>query len=102
MKYRLQDDFDKVHGCVVVVIKDDIPHAWTFYLYLILFEETESRLIEGFKSAGEPYPSASGNTKCCSREGGLVVEQITNTTALGCCDDRLSQLLDRVPTALRR
>jgi hypothetical protein len=26
----------------------------------------------------KPYPSASGGTKCCSREGGLVVEQIAN------------------------
>ena len=26
----------------------------------------------------EPYPSASGGTKCCSREGRSVLEQITN------------------------
>jgi hypothetical protein len=31
-----------------------------------------------------------------------VLEQITNQTALGCPDDRLSPLLDRIPTALRR
>ena len=28
--------------------------------------------------SAKPYPSASGGTKCCSREGGLVVEQIAN------------------------
>ena len=49
----------------------------------------------------EPYPPASGGTKCCSREGRSVIEQITNIT-LGGRDDRLSPLLDRVPTALRR
>ena len=54
------------------------------------------------KIAEKPYPSASGGTKCCSREGRFVVEQITNITALGGRDDRLSPLLDRVPTALRR
>ena|SRR5438132_8477745 len=49
-----------------------------------------------------PYPSASGGTKCCSREGRFVVEQITNIIALGARDDRLSALLDRVPATLRR
>jgi uncharacterized protein YjbI with pentapeptide repeats len=28
----------------------------------------------------KPYPSASGGTKCSSREGRLVLEQITNLT----------------------
>ena len=27
----------------------------------------------------KPYPSASGAAKCCSRRGGFVLEQITNT-----------------------
>ena len=49
----------------------------------------------------EPYPCASGGTKCCSREGRFVIEQTTNMT-LGGHDDRLAPLLDRVPTALRR
>ena len=48
------------------------------------------------------YPSASGGTKCCSRGVCSVLEQITNITAPGGRDDRLSALLDRVPTALRR
>jgi hypothetical protein len=48
------------------------------------------------------YPSASGSTKCCSRGGGFVIEQITNMYASGGRDDRLSPLPDRVPTALRR
>ena len=30
--------------------------------------------------AEKPYPSASGGTKCCSREGRPVIEQITNIT----------------------
>src|SRR6266478_8756154 len=49
MKYRPQDEFDKIHGCVIVVINDDVPHAWSFYLYLVLFEEIDFRFIEGFK-----------------------------------------------------
>jgi hypothetical protein len=32
------------------------------------------------RSHGKPYPSASGDTKCSSREGRLVLEQITNLT----------------------
>jgi len=50
MKYRLQDEFDKIHGCVIVVIKDDIPHARTFYPDLIFFEEIELRFSDGFTS----------------------------------------------------
>jgi len=50
----------------------------------------------------KPYASASGSTKCCSREGRFVVERTANITAFGCPDDRLSPLLDRVPTALWR
>src|SRR6266404_3221649 len=49
MKYRLQDEFDKIYRCVIVVIKDDVPHARTFCLYLVLFEEIDFRFIEGFK-----------------------------------------------------
>src|SRR4029077_5736742 len=49
----------------------------------------------------KPYPSASGGTRCCSRERRFVLEQITNRTALGARDDRFSALLDRVPTAMR-
>ena len=48
MKYPLQNEFDKLHGCVVVVIKDNIPHAWTFFPNLIFFEEIESRFLDGF------------------------------------------------------
>src|SRR5271155_497335 len=50
MKYRLQNEFDKIHGCVIVVIDDDIPHAWTFRPYLIFFKKIESRLPDGFTS----------------------------------------------------
>jgi hypothetical protein len=52
MKYGLQNEFDKIHGRVIVVIEDDVPHAWAFCLYLILFEEIEFRFIEGFNSVG--------------------------------------------------
>src|SRR5262249_31663177 len=48
------------------------------------------------------YPSASGDAKCCSRECAFVLERITNITALGGHDDRLSALLARVPAALWR
>src|SRR5437763_6755769 len=50
MKYGLQNEFDKIHGCVIVVIEDDIPHAWAFRPYLILFKKIESRLPDGFTS----------------------------------------------------
>src|SRR3984893_4383702 len=48
MKYRLQDELDKIHRCVIVVIEYDIPHTRTFRLYFILFEEIESRFPDGF------------------------------------------------------
>ncbi len=41
MKYRLQNEFNKIHRCVIVVIKDDVPHARTLCLYPILVEEIE-------------------------------------------------------------
>src|ERR1700738_4986354 len=41
MKYRLQDEFYKIHWCIIVAIEDDIPHVWTFRLYLFPFEEIE-------------------------------------------------------------
>ena len=50
MKYLLQDEFDKIHGCVIVVIEHDVPHAWTFCLYLFFFEEIESRFPDGSNS----------------------------------------------------
>src|SRR5258708_32401044 len=50
MKYGLKDEFNKIHRCVVVVIEHDVPHTWTFYLYLILFEEIEFRFIDGCNS----------------------------------------------------
>jgi hypothetical protein len=50
MKYRLQNEFDKIHGCVIVVIDDDIPHARTFCLNLILFEKIEPWLSDRFNS----------------------------------------------------
>ena len=49
MKYGHQDEFDKLHGCVIVVVKDDVPHARAFWLNLILVEE-----IEMMKAAGVP------------------------------------------------
>src|SRR5271163_4509585 len=48
MKYRHQDEFDKIHWCVIVVIKDDVPHARAFWLNLIPFEKIESRFVDGF------------------------------------------------------
>jgi hypothetical protein len=50
VKHPLQDQFDKIHGRVIVVIKDDIPRARTFRLYLIFFEKIESRFLNGFNS----------------------------------------------------
>src|ERR1700680_2150702 len=49
MKYRFQDEFDKIHRCVIVVIEDDVPHARTLYPYLMLFEEIKSRFLDGLK-----------------------------------------------------
>src|SRR5438874_4771741 len=48
MKYGLQNEFDKIDGCVIVVIEDDIPHARTFCLHLVLVEEIESWFLDGF------------------------------------------------------
>src|SRR5580704_4599605 len=50
MKYGLQDKFDKIHGRVIVVIEDNVPHTRTLYFYLILFEEIESRFPDGSNS----------------------------------------------------
>src|SRR5712672_3613522 len=50
MKYRLQDEFDKIHGCVIIVIEDDVPHAWPFCLYLVPVEKIEFRFIDGYNS----------------------------------------------------
>jgi hypothetical protein len=50
MKYRLQDEFDKIHGCVIVVVEDDVPQMWTYRLYLIPIEEIELRFPGGFKA----------------------------------------------------
>jgi hypothetical protein len=46
-------EFDKIHRCVIVVVKDDVPHARTLCLYLILFEEIESRFIDVKCNAGQ-------------------------------------------------
>ena len=59
MKYRHKDEFDKVHRCVIVIIEDDIPHAWAFWLYLILFKEIESGLFAGSMRYGS-WPCESG------------------------------------------
>ena len=48
------------------------------------------------------YPSASGNAECCGDVGEFVVEQIANLLTVHGRYDRLSPLLDRVPTAFRR
>ena len=48
-----------------------------------------------------PYPSASGSPKCCSGEGGSLIERIRNITSVRGRYDRLSSLLDRVPTAFQ-
>src|SRR5271163_4003316 len=50
MKYRHQDEFDKLHRCVIIVIEDDVPHARAFWLNLILFEKVESRFVDRFSA----------------------------------------------------
>ena len=51
MKYRHQDEFDKIdHRCGIVIIEDDVPHAGTFSLYLILLYNIETSLMDGFKA----------------------------------------------------
>ena len=73
--------------------------AETEHRYAYDFETVENALEEaGFVE--KPYPSASGSPKCCSREGGFLVEHIRNTPDLGGGHDRLSSLLARVPATL--
>jgi len=55
MKYLLQDEFDKIHGCVIVVIEDDVPHTRTFYLCLIFLKEIEFRYIDD-RGIDRPIP----------------------------------------------
>jgi hypothetical protein len=43
----LSAKYDKLHGRVIVVIKDDVPHAWSFGLYLALIEEIETGFLNG-------------------------------------------------------
>jgi hypothetical protein len=50
MKYGLQDEFNKIHRRVIVVIEDDIPHTRTLCFYLVFFKEIESRFPDGFNS----------------------------------------------------
>jgi len=50
MKYGLQDEFNKIHRRVIVVIEDDVPHTRTLCFYLIFFKEIESRFPDGFNS----------------------------------------------------
>src|SRR6478672_2672225 len=50
MKYGLQDKFDKIHGRVIVVIEDNVPHTRTLCFYHIIFEEIESRFPDGSNS----------------------------------------------------
>jgi hypothetical protein len=47
-------------------------------------------------------PLRPGAQNVVAARAGSVLERITNITALGGRDDRLSSLVDRVPTALRR
>jgi hypothetical protein len=47
-------------------------------------------------------PLRPGPQNVVAAEAGSMLEQMTNKTASGGPDDRLSTLLDRVPTALRR
>src|SRR5271165_5099417 len=48
MKYCPQDEFDKLHRREIVVIEDDVPHAWTFCLCLIPFENIQLRFFHWF------------------------------------------------------
>ena len=66
-----------------------------------------SKIVDAFKEMrdrmhNEAYPSASGNAECCGDVGEFVVEQIANLLTVHGRYDRLSPLLDRVPTAFRR
>jgi hypothetical protein len=47
MKYLCHDKYDKIHGRVIVVVEHDVPHAWTFRLNFIYFEEIEARFPDG-------------------------------------------------------
>jgi len=61
-------------------------------------------LLTGFRREAihyKPSPSASGSPKCCSGEGGSLIEHIRNTPNLGDRHDRLSSLLDRVPATFQ-
>jgi predicted O-methyltransferase YrrM len=87
-----REDYVRDFGAVVnslspgaVIVIDDIRFGG---------EQTE-------QTNTKPYPSASGSTKCCSQAG---FRDRTNHehNRFRWPDDRLSALLDRVPTALRR
>ena len=48
MQYGLENEFDKVHRCVIVVIDYDVPYARTFNSHLTLFEKIQSRVMDRF------------------------------------------------------
>jgi hypothetical protein len=50
MKYLCQHEYDKIHGREIVVIENDVPHARTFRLYLMFFEEIDTRFPDGSNS----------------------------------------------------
>ena len=52
MKYLCHDKYDKIHGRVIVVVEHDVPHAWTFRLNFIFFEEIEDWFLIGSNSVG--------------------------------------------------
>ena len=68
------------------------------HINYMLFQKLKSEM----RTARKAYPSASGNAECCGDVGEFVVEQIANLLTVHGRYDRLSPLLDRVPTAFRR
>jgi putative ABC transport system substrate-binding protein len=102
IEYRItggDTNLSRAYARELIALQPDVLIAVTNTSMAALYAE-HSNIPTVF--AMKPYPSASGGTKCCSCEGRFVIEQIMNITALGSSDDRLSSLLDRVPTALRR
>ena len=61
MKHPCQNKYNKIHGRVIVFIKDDVPHAGTFRLHLILFRvdraaaSQRSHPVFGFVAAIASY-----------------------------------------------
>src|ERR1700738_4310932 len=71
MKYALQDKFDKIHGRVIVVIEDNVPHTRTLCFYLIIFEEIEGRNL-GPEHSSDSLASGRGPAAGQSARAGAL------------------------------